>query len=718
MVRIWKKQYRSTSQLLNKLSTNNFKEHKQAENSLPDGEMERPKAMIEKSRVKAIYRACFIHLVPVTAALVLIILNYIEYYAGSELSGPKGYDDFKFSGLLFAAKLHEVLMVASLGFIVFTYVQEELVNGEGVPFAALGAGLQMSQITFIFQKDFWCLFWAHWERRRKKWTLVALLLICTLLGLSVAPSSANLMRPRLDNWPSGGTKFWLNATDELFLMNSTDQIDVSDGCSTYSFDLACPYGDWDLVAAQYHSFWEEVKDNTSMPEKAHVTSSSSSRNMEMRHRSEGPTGRIGIWNNRYTVATVPQSAMADAVTEIGQLWLIAAKRHKVAHQFEYRNDVGFFVNTTQPISQARCNSIAVSRNRTLNPEFTLLFPRFSATCQDDLCEPEDSAGIEFSDASIAQELGSQLDTTSTPMLRWLDVNDIPGASNASIYAVALFPNTTTGETKLYSCSIDARHASSVNVATRNNPRIVDGVVENFDQVGTYNDEWPRIRISTSWASLLNPDLPTANSTVFSETVAIAGMWNSSKEIDSNIYKVIVESVLVTMITNGLGRASHNVNLVGELKDPDGGPEDWMANMIPDDLGPGRSAYKINASEESEATEFEMRAEVNGLAWSHSGTAHVLSIVILLIYVLIAVAHTIYMIVTGLSIVTWTSMTEITSVAMSSNLPDRLLQVKDMNDSVVPLDEKFVVGQMAGRPQYIPRETQEKGSEDQANEQRL
>ena len=700
MIRFWKKGARLTSQSPDRLPRSFFKTFETTQINSSNESMENSKAQPRKSRIKAIYRSCSFHLIPVCAALALVILNTVEYYVGNELSGPKGYDDLKFSGLLFAAKLHEVLIVASLGFIVFTYVQEELVNGEGVPFGVLTAGMQISQVTFLFVNEFWSLFWAEWERKRKKWTLITLLFVCTLLGLSVAPSSANLMRPRLDNWASGGTKFWLNATDEIFLTNSTDQLEISDHCNTYSLDLACPYGNWDLIALQYHSFWPTVEFRGFMPESIPVTSSSSSRIVNMRHQSEGASDRIGIWENRFTVVTVPLSAVADALTEIGSLWLVAANNHKVAHQFQFRNDVTFYINTTQPISQVQCNNIEISSTGTLDSALTLEFPRVSATCKDDFCEPEDRTPLKFDDPSLTNALENDLNSSTVPVLRWLNVDDVSEANNASIYAVALFPNTTDGESRLFACSIDSRRAPSTNVATRNNPKSVNGVVENFNELGTHNADWPRIKIGPSWADILNPNLPAENATVFSETTSIAGMWNSSRQSNPEYFFVIVETILATMITNGLGRASYNTTLVGNLKESGSGPDNWKQNMIPDGLGPGGYAYTIDAADESKATEFEMRAQVNGYAWSHTGTAHLLSIMILLIYVLFAVAHSIYMIVTGLSTVPWATMSEITGVAMSSRQPEKLLCTTAANDSMIPLTEKFFAKESEGRLQYV------------------
>ena len=50
----------------------------------------------------------------IMAALALVALNCKQYYIGSGLSGPENEDTERFGGLLFAAKLHEFFMLASL----------------------------------------------------------------------------------------------------------------------------------------------------------------------------------------------------------------------------------------------------------------------------------------------------------------------------------------------------------------------------------------------------------------------------------------------------------------------------------------------------------------------------------------------------------------------------------------------------------------------------
>lgn len=92
---------------------------------------EEEKTLFYKSRRLALVRG-LIHLVPFGVALGLVILNLVQYYIGEELKGTSGQDSEKLAALQFAAKLHELLMQASLGTLLFSCVRHELAFGEGI----------------------------------------------------------------------------------------------------------------------------------------------------------------------------------------------------------------------------------------------------------------------------------------------------------------------------------------------------------------------------------------------------------------------------------------------------------------------------------------------------------------------------------------------------------------------------------------------------------
>jgi hypothetical protein len=89
------------------------------------GEGKRLERVLYKHRGHIIPRYAS-YILPVAAALVLIVLNCKQCYIGGEPAGSDLGDSERFGGWLFAAKLYELLVLASLGMIVFTYNRQEL----------------------------------------------------------------------------------------------------------------------------------------------------------------------------------------------------------------------------------------------------------------------------------------------------------------------------------------------------------------------------------------------------------------------------------------------------------------------------------------------------------------------------------------------------------------------------------------------------------------
>lgn len=90
---------------------------------------------------------CLIHLLPVGFALFEIVLNWNEYYVGVETYNQASYQSL--------AKVHEIMIQASLGAIIFSFVRYELAIGQGLPFGALFSGLQLNQISYLWSMEYW-----------------------------------------------------------------------------------------------------------------------------------------------------------------------------------------------------------------------------------------------------------------------------------------------------------------------------------------------------------------------------------------------------------------------------------------------------------------------------------------------------------------------------------------------------------------------------------
>lgn len=169
---------------------------------------EQTKIAIRKNRAIALLRS-LIHLVPVGGALGEITLTWNTYYLGAQVYNLALYQ--------IVAKIHEMMIQASLAAILFSYVRYEMAIGEGIPFGALFSGLQINQISYIWSMEFWGSLRSRHLSGVRKLKLLAIVLLSVVLATVSGPSSAVLLIPRLELWPAGSTHIWINATfDELW----------------------------------------------------------------------------------------------------------------------------------------------------------------------------------------------------------------------------------------------------------------------------------------------------------------------------------------------------------------------------------------------------------------------------------------------------------------------------------------------------------------------
>ena len=661
---------------------------------------------------------------PVTAALALVVLNMAQYYVGGELAGPVGQDDQKLNALQFGAKLHELLMLASLAAIVFTYIRRELVFGEGVPYGALCAGLELDNFSFLYSPELWSAAWAQWQRRRKRWMLLTLLICTTLLGVTLGPSTANLMRPRLDNWPAGGTKYWTSAAPGDILPDQMHATDSNSHCTTDSDDAACPHGDWRSLESQFHTYWPRLEPLGTMPETLMVSSPLSSRTIVVRRRSTEDTTR-SIFSNAFTIASTQQSVVADGLAEVGRYWAYAAANDKGRQKFIYRKDAIFSTITPQPVVQARCEEnvlglVPVLRN--------LSFPIIAKpTCDGDsaACHVQPFEYTASANQSIIDQVVDLMTNTTEPTLVWWN-DDSLKPENASAVAVATFPRTNNADSRLYRCTIDLRMANSTISSTRNLPKIVTGYAEEFKSVGTDNSSWPRVQISPDWAQLLNPTLLVENqtTTAFAHTAATAGMWNNGLKSYTYNYPFIIESILTLMVANGASRSTYSDSLVGTLKgehdpsDPWAGGE-WQKYMLPRHSlrfnGP-QSIFIEPAPNDTSVSMFIMHARVTGYAWSTDGIIQKFNVTALLLYVVFAIVHMAYSWSTGVSSSAWDSVPEIIALAAQSQRSMHMQNTGAGIDTITPLKQKVRVRNVDGHLEYIFEDTYIKGSAVRPNRQ--
>lgn len=153
--------------------------------------VEEPKIIWTKSRKRAFHYFLAIHFVPVAITLVLFWL----YLDGFQWRAK----DIQLKALLFAAKLHESLIIISLGDILFHRIRYNLLTGRGVSFGLVASPFRFSSPCSLFQAPFLSSAGFTFKSAPELLTILLVVLV-SLLALLAAPSSGVLMIPRYDWW--------------------------------------------------------------------------------------------------------------------------------------------------------------------------------------------------------------------------------------------------------------------------------------------------------------------------------------------------------------------------------------------------------------------------------------------------------------------------------------------------------------------------------------
>lgn len=153
--------------------------------------VEMPKSVWTKNRKRAFLHFLAIHFVPVAITLVLFWL----YLDGFQWRA----NDIQLKTLLFAAKLHESLIVVSLGDILFHRIRYNLLTSRGVSFGLLVSPFHVSNPCSLFQAPFMSSAGFTLKTAPELLT-ISLVVLVSVLALLAAPSSGVLMIPRYDWW--------------------------------------------------------------------------------------------------------------------------------------------------------------------------------------------------------------------------------------------------------------------------------------------------------------------------------------------------------------------------------------------------------------------------------------------------------------------------------------------------------------------------------------
>jgi hypothetical protein len=582
------------------------------------------------------------HLLAIASAVIIVALNAAGLWVGKELTGTSGQDTEKLLALQFAAKLHELLMLSSLGQILFSEIVKQLVFGGGLPLGAIAAGLQFDQISYLVSKEFLATSCATFGR---KYLIIPAIIICTLLGVSLGPSSATAIKPTLGDWSAGETSFWLNATAQE-LWPSTLSLTGNKTC-TNSSQTCAGLGTWISLADNFFKYWghEAIGNIRAMPESVQIPDKVSIRTLNARFR-----GPFTLYQPEITTATVQPAAIADVVNTIRQIWLRAngARCYSTGGGIREQNfctyqDITWSVDALQPVVYVACNG----GNSTVAPKFPTLA---SGTDQPTLVE-------------YAVNLTSDSTGSNASSITWVDLSG-QKLSRASVGAVVT-PNVKlpSGETT-YACTIDAQWANvTIESSFLGLPYIVNGEPPNWYQ--PQDDSTPRyhgrhVSIDPTWASLVNAPLITAENASSNPFDLLLAATTLSDE-ESQYMAEKIEAILAVLLADRMARVSADATLQGAVTNINQVLQ-ISGGQLFTEPSPGSQYHRLT-----------FQTAVTGYAYGLRSATGIIpstlvSIIILLCYVAIAITHVLYALcISGVFISRWKNVIDLVALAFHSNI---------------------------------------------------
>ncbi|KAH7391714.1 hypothetical protein BKA66DRAFT_547692 [Pyrenochaeta sp. MPI-SDFR-AT-0127] len=136
-----------------------------------------------------------VHLLGLAMTAIVIVIHALNVYWVDLGDDGKLSINASLKYLQFAAKLHEVVMMASLSSVILFFLHKRLLK-RGIPFGYLDASYMIGAgggTGLLLTKRSW----SPWRHKR----LFFGLLVCILYTLALAPSSAIAMIPTLRHWP-------------------------------------------------------------------------------------------------------------------------------------------------------------------------------------------------------------------------------------------------------------------------------------------------------------------------------------------------------------------------------------------------------------------------------------------------------------------------------------------------------------------------------------
>ncbi|UKZ72212.1 uncharacterized protein TrAtP1_013154 [Trichoderma atroviride] len=636
---------------------------------------------------------CIIHFFAISVSIGICLLHFLKVYWTDESTLSKRWrwvssfvsldinDIIK--ALQFAAKVHEILIVASIGAIVLYFARRRLVGDEGIALGLLMSSYRIDTPSNMLSSKFWsALSFDSSNLDPAAIGLSLLLLVSAILCQLVGPASAGVMQPSLDWWnvsnPYNGQPLPLylsvrgNETYPRVLDNNTWPLHAYDpnidrfvaenatDCLTNAVGSWCP------------AFGVSVVENWAIS-----------------NYEDHATPNITVTGTSGTQRALTADLIANGTA------IAATQSNWVIRMF------GLFATYVKHRSAFAASSITLPMYTSTDPMYA---PVVQVQCQallpndtrnsvrfltDQLTNYTDSSADRYNPQlswSVPPEALSLHNQQDYAHFEWVDLSKqtTTGMWRPSLGAVAKIPGWVNGRPGFYiiPCIIDARWAASSAIYQ---PIISDVIISNLsspadlasrsnsaDSISSKLRLKPKpkpisrqqlgigdaIQIGLNWANLLDTPIYSSNDT--RALTNIEAMLNIYVRIDENngtdyaAFTVGVNNNTYVRNTTQLMHAAENttatilsLTIADALSRLSDGIEPW--NLIVLNTTRGGNVtwtaidfdyYSINSSDATFMKQFtSLRVQVHRYGWAYGwGAVIILDVVVLLMHVFMVVSY--------------------------------------------------------------------------------
>lgn len=176
---------------------------------------EQKKIVINRSRTLALGR-CSVHMLPVLVSTLILTINLRQVFIGIDFESAIRSETVNLALLQTAAKLQELLIVASLATVTFQLLRHELIYGDALPLGLLAAGFAFTRLSYLWSPEIVGSLRNTYAsaRRLRRITIILFVITAGALATLAGPSCAVLLIPQSQDWPAGSKNLLLSGARE------------------------------------------------------------------------------------------------------------------------------------------------------------------------------------------------------------------------------------------------------------------------------------------------------------------------------------------------------------------------------------------------------------------------------------------------------------------------------------------------------------------------